>query len=76
MKSLAVAVSEIFEKKSFPDAKVGGGAGGTNTICSRPEVADDVISGTDVDTFRFYACVNLWVYSFSGFRKNLNQPFM
>ena len=34
----------------------------------RPEVANDIISGTDVDTFRCYACVNLRVAIFSSFR--------
>ena len=29
----------------FPEARVSGGAGGTSASCSRPEVADDVISG-------------------------------
>ena len=35
----------------IPDAEVGGGAGGTNVICSRPEVANDVISSYNVETF-------------------------
>ena len=39
---------EIIVEKIFPDAQVGGGAGGINAICSRPEIADDVISGYDV----------------------------
>ena len=33
----------------FPAAEAGGGAGGINANCSRPEVADDVISGNNVD---------------------------
>ena len=41
-------------EKIFPDAEVGGGAGGINDICIRPAVADDVISGYNVDTFRDY----------------------
>ena len=44
-----------------PDAKACGDTGGMNAICSRPEVVDDVISGTDVDAFRFYASMNLCV---------------
>ena len=56
--------------------EVGDGSGDMNVICSRPEVADDVISGADVDIFRSYACVNLWVDSFISFREHLNQPFM
>ena len=33
----------------------GDGSGCMDEICSRPEVADDGISGTDVDTFQFQA---------------------
>ena len=40
-------------KRSFCDGEVGDGSGDTNAICSRPEVADNVISGTDVDSFRY-----------------------
>ena len=51
---------ENFEVASCnSDAEVSGGAGGINAICSRPEVADDVISGYDVETFRdceFVSC--------------------
>ena len=54
-----------FPKRSFCDSKVGDGSDGTNVTCSRWEVAaDDVISGNDVDTFRYYACVNLRVAIF------------
>ena len=49
------------EKTIFPDAEVGGGAGGINAICNRPEAADDVISGDNVETFRDYYAVNLRV---------------
>ena len=38
-------------KRSFCDVEVGDGSGGMNATCSRPEVADDVISGIYVDTF-------------------------
>ena len=65
-----------FTKRSFYDGEVGGDCGDVNAICSRPEVADDVFSGEDVDTFRSYAFVNLWVAIFSSFRENRNQPFM
>ena len=52
----------------------GDGSGGMNAICSRPEVADDVISGEDVETLRNNSYVNLWVASFSSFQENRNQP--
>ena len=65
-----------FPKRKLCHGEVGDGSGGMNAICIRSEVADDVISGIDVDTFRCYACVNLWVASFSSFLENLNQPFM
>ena len=45
MKLLTLVVSEIIEEKIFLDAKVGGGAGDINAICSRLEVGDDIISG-------------------------------
>ena len=67
LKLLAPAVSKIIGKKIFPDAEVRGSAGGINAICIRPEVADDVISGYNVETFWDYDAVNLWVASFSGF---------
>ena len=35
-----------FPKISFCRGEAGDGSGGMDTICSRPEVADDVISGT------------------------------
>ena len=53
----SLVLSEIFQKDS---------SGGINAICSRPEVADYVISVTDVYTFWYYACVNLWVAIFSN----------
>ena len=66
-----------FRKRSFCHGPVDDGrGGGMETISSRLEVADDVISSTVVDTFKCYACVNLWVASFSSFRENLNQPFL
>ena len=46
-----------FPKRSFCHGEVGVGRGSMNAICSRPEVADDDISGTVVDSFRRYACV-------------------
>ena len=63
-------------KRSFCDGEVSDGSGSMNAICSRPEVADDVISGMDVKTLRYYACVNVWVAIFRSFRENLNQPFV
>ena len=65
-----------FPKRSFCHGEVGDGSVGMNAICSQPEVGDDVIYSRDVDTFRCYACVNLWAASFGRFRENLNQPFM
>ena len=65
-----------FPKTSLCDGEVCDGSGGMNAICSRPEVADVVISGKDVDAFWYYPCVNVWVTIFSGFRENLNQQFM
>ena len=52
-------MSEIIEKKIFPGVEVGGGAGGITVICSLSEVADDVISGYNVHTFRDYRAANL-----------------
>ena len=56
-----------FPKTSFCQGEVGEGISGMDAMCSRSEVADDVISGTDVDTFRYYAFGN-----FSSFRANHN----
>ena len=67
MKMLALAISGIFQKDHF-DGRVGDGSGGMNAICSRPDVADDVISGNDIATFRCYAYVNLRVAMFSSCR--------
>ena len=67
LKLLAAEFSEIIEKSRKKmiswDAEVSGGAGAINAICSRLEVADDVISGYNV-------------YSFSSFPENQNQPPM
>ena len=41
------------------DAEVRASAGGTNAICSRPETANDVISGYNVETFPDYHAANL-----------------
>ena len=38
-------------------------------IYCRPEVADDVISSQNVETFWDYFAVTLWVGSFSSFRE-------
>ena len=38
-----------FPERSFCDGEVSDGSGSINAICSRPEVADDVVSGTDVN---------------------------
>ena len=58
-------------KRSFCDGEVGDDSGGMSAICSQPEVADDVISSIDVDTFLYYASVNLRVAKFSSFEKIL-----
>ena len=50
-----------FPNRSFCRGEVCDGSGGMNAIVSRPEVTDDVMSGIDVDTFRYYARVNLLV---------------
>ena len=54
MVNFEVASCCIFRdnREKIPDTEVGGGACGINTICSRSEVADDVISGYNVETFR------------------------
>ena len=46
--------------RSFFDGEVGDGSDGMNVIYSRPE-GDDVIFSENVDTFRYYACENLWI---------------
>ena len=46
-------------EKIFPGAEVGCGAGSINAICSRPEAADDVVSGCNVDTLLDYHGANL-----------------
>ena len=64
---LLAPVVPRFSKRSLCDGEVGGGSGSVNTIYSRKEVADDLISGQDVETYRDYVCVNLWVASVSSF---------
>ena len=55
-----IASHSIFrDNREFLDAEAGGGAGGINVICSRPEVADDVISGCNVENFRGCYAANL-----------------
>ena len=41
-----------FSKRMFCDGEVGDRSGGVNTICSRPELADEVISSEDTETFQ------------------------
>ena len=57
---------------------MGGGSGGMNAICSQLEVADYIISGESVDTFRYYIDVSLWFDSFStgSFQENRSRPFI
>ena len=72
MKILALILSEILKKLSFYHGEVGDGSGGMNAMCSRPEVSDNVVSGTDfLPVFRLRERVG-WVASFSSFRGNLN----
>ena len=52
------------------------GSGGMNVICRRPEGADDVISGVDVEPFWEYVCVNFRVGSLNSLRENGNKSFM
>ena len=59
---VVIATCSIFQdyrEKIFPDAEVVGGAGCINAICSRPGVADYVISGYNVETFRKYHAATL-----------------
>ena len=65
-----------FPKRSLCDSEVGDSSGDMNTICSRPEVDDKVISSDDVDTFRSCVVANLWVAISSSFRENRNKPFL
>ena len=77
LKLISLVVSKfLFARKQFCDGEVGDKTSSMNAIRSPPEAADNVISGKDVETFRCYACVNLWVANFSNFRENLNQSFM
>ena len=59
MKWPALEISETIVTKTFRDTEIGGGAGGINAICSRPEVVDDVISCYNVETFRDFQAANL-----------------
>ena len=57
--NFVVASSNSFREnreKIFPGAEVDGGTGGINAICNRPGVADDVISGYNVETFSGLPC--------------------
>ena len=61
MKLIAIVLSKIFPRRQFCDVEVGDGCVAMNGIFSRQEVADDVISIEDVETFGCYAGVQLWV---------------
>ena len=52
----------------FCDSEVGGGSGGVNVIYSQPGVADDIISGDNVQCRHVpvLCFVNLWVAIFSA----------
>ena len=62
--------------KYFLNAEAGGGTSGIIAISSRPEVADDNISNSNVETFRDYYGANLWVARLRCFPENRNQPPM
>ena len=51
------------------NSEISDGSGCMKATCTRPEIADNVMSGEDIDTFRYYACVNLWVAIFSNFSR-------
>ena len=61
LKFLALAVSEIFPHDCFCNGELCDGS--VNAVCSRPEVADDVISGEDAETVQEYVCIYLCVAS-------------
>ena len=63
-------------KRSFRYGEFGDCSGGMNTICSRPKVADDAISGEDVDTFRHYIFGNMWIAIFSSFQKKIQTSHL
>ena len=44
------------------------------TICCEPEVADDIISGDNAETFWDHPVVNLWIAFFSGFFETRSSP--
>ena len=67
---LALVVSKIFPKIQFCDSEVGDGSGGVNAICSRPDEANDVVSGQDVDFPDQLARLS----KFLRFQENQNQP--
>ena len=54
-----------FWNRWFCDGEVGDSSHGMNAIYLPLKLADDVISGKDVDNVRSYACVNLRVAIFS-----------
>ena len=78
MVNLEVASSSSFRdfpKRLFCDGEVGDGSGGVNAICRRPEVADDVLSSEDAESFQEYTGVNVCVASFRSLQENRNHPF-
>ena len=76
LKLLAVVISEIIERKKFPDAEVGGGAGGINAICIRPEIADDVISGYGADFSGLPCCEFVSCKLQQFFRKSKSATYV
>ena len=57
-----------FQNDNFVTVK--SAAVAVNAICSRLEVADNIISGESVDSFWDFIGVSLWFGNFSGFRGN------
>ena len=63
-----------FQKRSFcDDDEVVDGSGGMNASCSQPEVADDIISSEDLDTFVCCTCANLWTIIYSSFLEKIDS---
>ena len=57
-----------FPKTSFSNGEISVGSSSVNVICSRPEVAIDVIFNDDVETLQDNVCLNFQVASFSSSR--------
>ena len=71
VKTVEGYVAYVLSSSSFRDFPTfcddEGGSGSTNAICSRPEVADDIIYGESVETFPDFIDVSLWFASLNSF---------